>query len=203
MTDCQCDCAPCASCENKGDAVSTTKPTIMSRGRWTTHESGAPAVKPDRITGVAIHYPGAAGTIGAESDRDTASRLDGYRRGHVNGNGWSDIAYNVAVDQRGQLWTLRGISRQSGANGTREANRTHGAILALVGNSETPTPAMIAGLQYAIRLYDVRFPGQVKHVRPHRYFVQTACPGAKLRALGNDGSTLYVSGARERWPHVK
>src|SRR5690606_41011770 len=67
----------------------------------------------------------------------------GYRRQHVNGNGWKDIAYNVAVDQRGNVWTLRGVSKQSGANGTTAANRSHGAVLLLVGNNEQPSAAMI------------------------------------------------------------
>ena len=201
MNECQCTCAQCAKCERKESTMNT--PKIMPRSRWTPTTSSAVPAKADQLRGVAVHYPGAPGTIGRESEAQTAARLEGYRRHHVNGNGWRDIAYNVAVDQSGRLWVLRGISRQAGANGTRTANEQYGAILALVGNDEDPTPELIAGIQYAVRLYDVRYPGKIKRVAPHSAFADTACPGVKLRRLLNDGRTLYVSGARRRWPNVK
>ena len=178
-------------------------PKIMPRSRWTTTTTNAPAVKADRLQGVAVHYPGQPGAIGRESEAQTAARLERYRSHHVHVNGWKDIAYCVAVDQSGRLWVLRGLSRQSGANGTRTANEEYGAILALVGNDEEPTPELVAGIQYAVRLYDVRYPGKIKRVAPHSAFVKTSCPGAKLWKLLNDGRTLYVSGARRRWPNVK
>lgn len=182
--------------------MSKMKPRILPRSRWTTTKSSAPAVRGDSIIGVALHYPGTAGTIGTESEAKTAARLEGYRRQHVNVNGWKDIAYNVAVDQRGNIWTLRGVSRQAGANGTTSANRSRGAILLLIGNSEPPSPAMIDAALYAVRLWDVRYPG-VKYVNPHSRFVSTACPGFAVRRLLNDGRTFYVKTARERWPDVK
>lgn len=181
--------------------MSKKKPKIIPRSRWTTTRSNAPAARAGSIVGVALHYPGTPGTIGTETEAATAARLEGYRRQHVNGNGWKDIAYNVAVDQRGNVWTLRGVSKQSGANGTTAANRSHGAILLLVGNSEQPSPAMIDAVHYAVRLWDVRY--GVSAIRPHSYFVSTACPGKPVRRLLNDGRTFYVKTARERWPDVK
>ena len=181
--------------------MSKMKPRIIPRSRWTATKSTAPAARGDSIIGVALHYPGTPGTIGTESEAKTAARLEGYRRQHVNANGWKDIAYNVAVDQRGNVWTLRGVSRQSGANGTSAANRSHGAILLLVGNSEEPSAAMIDAVHYAVRLWDARY--GVSVIRPHGYFVGTACPGRPVRRLLNDGRTFYVKTARERWPDVK
>lgn len=181
--------------------MSEKKPRIIPRSRWTRTKSSAPAARGDSITGVALHYPGTPGTIGHEDEAKTAARLEGYRRQHVNVNGWKDIAYNVAVDQRGNLWTLRGVSRQSGANGTSAANRSHGAILLLVGNSEEPSAAMIGAVLYAVRLWDARY--GVSVIRPHSYFVSTACPGKPVRRLLNDGRTFYLKTARERWPVVK
>lgn len=182
--------------------MSTTKPRIIPRSRWTRTTSNAPPARSGDLVGVALHYPGTPGTLGTESEAQTAARLESYRRQHVNGNGWSDIAYNVAVDQRGNVWTLRGVSRQCGANGTRSANRSRGAILLLIGNSEAPSRAMIDAVLYAARLWDVRYPG-IRWMNPHSKFVSTACPGSKVRALLNDGSTFYLSNARERWPNVE
>lgn len=182
--------------------MSTSTPTIIPRSRWTKTKSKAPRARASQIEGVALHYPGTPGTIGKETEAETASRLEGYRRHHVNGQGWTDIAYNVAVDQRGKLWVLRGVSRQPGANGTLDANRAYGAILLLVGNSEQPSEQMIETVLYAARLWDARYPG-VKYLRPHSYFTQTSCPGNAVRRLLNDGRTFYMSNARKRWPDVK
>src|SRR5690625_6100454 len=131
---------------------SDLNPRIIPRSRWTRTKTNAPAARSGSLVGVALHYPGSRGTIGTESEAQTAARLEGYRRQHVNGNGWKDIAYNVAVDQRGNVWTLRGVSKQSGATGTTAANRSHGAILLLVGNNEQPSADMSDGVMYASRL---------------------------------------------------
>ena len=194
-------CPDCGAVHERS-TMSKKKPKIIPRSRWTTTKSNAPAARAAQINGVALHHPGTPGTIGIETEAATAARLEGYRRQHVNVNGWKDIAYNVAVDQRGNVWSLRGVSRQSGANGTTSANRSRGAILLLIGNNEAPSQAMIDAVLYAVRLWDARYPG-VKYVNPHSKFVSTACPGKPVRRLLNDGRTFYVKTARERWPDVK
>lgn len=196
------ECPDCGAIHERADTMRTSKPRIMARSRWTSTKSNAPAARPSELVGVALHYPGQTKPIGVESEAAVANRLERYRRQHVNVNGWKDIAYNVAVDQSGRLWTLRGVSRQSGANGTTAANRTRGAILCLVGNTEAPSRAMIDAVLYAARLWDARYPG-IEYLNPHSRFVSTACPGPRLRALLNDGSTFYMSTARKRWPDVK
>lgn len=193
-------CPECGAVHERKQTMS--KPKIMPRSAWTNTKSSAVPAKGDQMTGVALHYPGAGRAIGVESEKATAARLEGYRRQHVNGNGWRDIAYNVAVDQAGRLWTLRGVSRQSGANGTGAGNRAYGSILLLIGNTEAPSQAMIDAVLYAVRLWDARYKG-IKHIRPHSYFVSTSCPGAPVRRLLNDGRTFYMRTARERWPNVK
>lgn len=196
------ECPECGARHERADTMSTIKPRIIPRSRWTGTKSNAPAARAADLVGVGLHHPGTPGSIGTETEAQTAARLEGYRRQHVNVNGWKDIAYNVAVDQRGNIWTLRGVSKQSGANGTTAANRSRGAILLLIGNSETPSQKMIDGALYAARLWDARYSG-IKYMNPHSKFVQTACPGAKVRALLNDGTTFYMDNARKRWPTVK
>lgn len=181
----------------------TVKPTIHPRSAWTRTESAAVPMDGSRIEGVVVHYPGTPGRLAHETDQQIARRLESYSVMHTRQKGWKDIAYNVAVDARGNLWTLRGVSKQPGANGTSAANRAYGAVLALVGNDEQPTEAMVRGILYAVRLYDVRYPGRVKAVSPHSRFKSTTCPGDALRALLNDKRTLYVSNARRTWPDVR
>ena len=124
-----------------------------SRSSWTSAGKGGTVLKGTgrTMTTIYIHYPGSGGTIGRASVASTKSRLEGYRRQHKNVNGWADIAYNLAVDQSGNVWELRGIDRQSGANGGTASNRSGQAILVLVGNNEKPTAECVAGIKDAVR----------------------------------------------------
>ena len=161
-----------------------------SRGSWTSAGKGGTVLKGTgrTMTTIYIHYPGSGGTIGKASVASTKSRLEGYRRQHRNGNGWADIAYNVAVDQSGNVWELRGIDRQSGANGGTASNRSGQAILVLVGNNEAPTAECVAGIKDAVRRIRAVHP-KAKTIRGHQQSpdASTACPGAHLMKLVRSG----------------
>ena len=161
-----------------------------SRSSWTSAGKGGTALKGTgrTMTTIYIHYPGSGGTIGKASVASTKSRLEGYRRQHKNGNGWADIAYNVAVDQSGNVWELRGIDRQSGANGGTASNRSGQAILVLVGNNEAPTAECVAGIKDAVRRIRAVHP-KAKTIRGHQQSpdASTACPGAHLMKLVRSG----------------
>ena len=161
-----------------------------SRGSWTSAGKGGTVLKGTgrTMTTIYIHYPGSGGTIGKASVASTKSRLEGYRKQHRNGNGWADIAYNVAVDQSGNVWELRGIDRQSGANGGTASNRSGQAILVLVGNNEAPTAECVAGIKDAVRRIRAVHP-KAKTIRGHQQSpdASTACPGAHLMKLVRSG----------------
>lgn len=162
-----------------------------SRSSWTS--AGKSAVKLAGTgrtqTHIYIHYPGQAASIGRASTASTRNRLLGYRRQHVNGNGWADIAYNVAVDQSGNVWELRGIDRQSGANGGTASNRSGQAILVLVGNNEAPTADCIAGVKDAVRRIRSQH-RKATTIRGHQQSpdASTACPGVHLMQLVRSGA---------------
>ena len=161
-----------------------------SRSSWTSAGKGGTVLKGTgrTMTTIYIHYPGSGGTIGKASVASTKSRLEGYRKQHKNGNGWADIAYNVAVDQSGNVWELRGIDRQSGANGGTASNRSGQAILVLVGNNEAPTAECVAGIKDAVRRIRAVHP-KAKTIRGHQQSpdASTACPGAHLMKLVRSG----------------
>lgn len=161
------------------------------RSDWTTTKTAAHKFD-HTVQGSYLHYPGAPGSIQGETDGQIASRLRGYRKDHVNGRGWKDIAYNVAVDGRGHSWELRGIERESGANGGTASNNVGVAVLMLVGNSETPTDAMIAGV--------LRVLAQIKAmhrsaswIRGHQQSpdASTDCPGTKVMQMIRGGRFTY------------
>lgn len=141
-------------------------------------------------THIYIHYPGQGSAIGRASAAATMSRLRSYLRLHTTApRNWADIAYNLAVDQSGNVWELRGIDRQCGGNGGTTSNRHGQAILVLVGNNETPTAECIAGIKDAIRRIRAQHP-KATTIRGHQQSpdASTACPGAKLMGLVRSGA---------------
>ena len=162
-----------------------------SRSAWTSAGKGGTRLAGSgrTMTTIFVHYPGQRSAIGRASIASTKNRLEGYRRQHKNVNGWADIAYNVAVDQSGNVWELRGIDRQSGANGGTASNRSGQAILVLVGNSEKPTAECIAGIKDAVRRIRKVHP-KASRIRGHQQSpdASTACPGAKLMGLVRSGA---------------
>jgi hypothetical protein len=169
--------------------VTTIK--IMPRTAWTTTR------RPDTLTplvasevlGLALHWPGTTAPIGPGPQTAVAARLEGYRRDHVNDRGWADVAYQLAVDQAGRIWELRGLGHRSAANGDTGPNRHWGAVVVLVGPGEALTPACLAALRHLWRMWLARYPHAtrlVEHrdVRPE----PTACPGPAVRAAIDSGA---------------
>ena len=164
----------------------------LSRDAWTT-SGPAQALVPmsaSEVRGVAFHWPGTASVIGDPGARSIANRLEGYRRYHVSGRGWSDIAYQVAIDQGGRVWTLRGITYRSAANGNSAVNREYGACLLMLGMSERPEPAMLQAIHDWYRDRWVAHYGTGRaRVVGHREIRPsgTECPGDIVQALINKG----------------
>lgn len=164
--------------------------TYYPRSSWTSTGKGGTVLKGSgrTMTTIYIHYPGQPSAIGRASVAATKTRLEGYRKQHKNGNGWADIAYNLAVDQSGNVWELRGIDRQSGANGGTASNRHGQAILVLLGNNEAPTAECVAGIKDAVRRIRAAHPS-AKVIRGHQQSpdASTACPGSHLMKLVRSG----------------
>jgi hypothetical protein len=119
---------------------------------------------------------------------DVAHSLRGWQDYHMDTRGWSDIAYQVAVDQAGRIWTLRGLTTRSGANGDAAANLAYGAILLVLGTGETPTGALINSTRQVISDFRRLYP-QATAIKPHSWVRThytgsgTDCPGDPARAL--------------------
>ncbi|WP_020385918.1 peptidoglycan recognition family protein [Kribbella catacumbae] len=155
-------------------------------------EDGPGSLTVARVEGVAVHWPG-MGRRRLGSLSEVASALRGWQNYHMdpkpNGRGWSDIAYQVAVDQAGRAWTLRGLRTQSGANGNTDVNQRFGAVLLVVGSGEHPSPAMIATTREVIRDFQAIYPN-CDLIAPHSKVRPdgTDCPGDLVRALIKSGA---------------
>jgi len=153
---------------------------LRPRSDWTgTKPANARPFDPELVQGVAVHWNGPS--VPNSALTDPRNFLEGVRRFHVDGNGWSDIAYNMAVDQQGDLWVLRGLAHQSGANGDTATNTRWVAVLAVIGQRQEPSPRMIRGLQLAVELVRSRYP-RAKRITTHAAIrpEPTACPGPDL-----------------------
>lgn len=140
----------------------------------------------DQVIGIALHWPGTPNRYGTPAEVKAALRS--WQRLHMDVNGWSDIAYQVAIDQDGNVYHLRGLRIQSAANGDTETNERYGAILLVLGIGENPSRAMLAAARRRIARHRDIFPRSRrivghKDIRPE----PTACPGDKVMELLHDG----------------
>lgn len=152
---------------------------VHPRSDWTDRAPKDITPMPARPLGVVVHYPGMGAPRPVEA---VPELLREWQRMHMDDKGWDDIAYQVAVDQRGERWELRTFAHQSAANGSAPLNRLYLAVLAVLGDDEAPTEAMLAGLRMAVR--DGRAAGAGTLIYPHSFVRPsgTRCPGPVLRA---------------------
>lgn len=164
--------------------------TSYSRKQWGARPPRARyKLDPDQVEGVALHWPGMGpGGKRLSGLAEVAPALRGWQKYHQDTMGWSDIAYQVAIDQAGNWYQLRGLRHRSGANGNDDVNRRYGAFLLIVAEGETPTPAMCATVRDRVARFAHIFPKSSvvlghSDVRPD----PTACPGPSIRDLIHRG----------------
>lgn len=157
----------------------------LPRSAWGARapKPGPGDLTPSRVAGVAIHWPGTDSRTPITTAAAVASALRGWQAFHMDDRDWSDIAYQVAVDQDGRAWTLRGLRTQSGANGDVDVNERYGAILLVLVTGEQPSAAMKATVRAVIADYRELYPNCVA-IRPHSAIrpEPTDCPGPAARA---------------------
>lgn len=161
----------------------------LPRSAWGARapKGGPGSLTVSRVEGVVLHWPGTSSKTPVTSLSAVASALRGWQAFHMapepQGRGWSDIAYQVAVDQAGRAWTLRGLRTQSGANGNADLNERYGAILLVLIAGEQPSDAMKATVRAVIADYRRIYPNG-DAIRPHSAVRPdgTDCPGDAARA---------------------
>lgn len=167
--------------------------TYLARSAWGARPARGTALVGAEVRGVAFHWPGMAKPLTTQAQ--VASALRGWQAYHMDDRGWSDIAYQVAIDQAGRAWILRGLTIRSGANGDGTVNRQYGAILLVLAPGEKPSAAMQATARGVVTDFRRWFPaGRLlkghRDVRPGGTPDQpsTDCPGPLAYAALKDGA---------------
>lgn len=164
--------------------------TYLPRSAWGARPPKSPPkllVGTD-VLGSALHWPG-MGSRQLITQEQVASALRGWQDYHMDGRGWNDIAYQVAVDQAGRAWDLRGLTTRSAANGDATVNLEYGAILLILGSGEPPTAALINTTRNVIADFRRYYPKGTA-IKPHSAVrpsttgePSTDCPGDAARHL--------------------
>lgn len=166
-----------------------TTTTTKTPNHFTRKEWGARArrrhpgtLDPRAVDGIALHWPGMMHPL--TSVKAVTNALRSWQRLHMEDRGWSDIAYQVAIDQAGNRYRLRGLKNRSAANGNTTLNLTYGAALLILGPGELPSPAMVEATRLVVARHRVLFPLSHKivghgQIRPGG----TDCPGGQAQRL--------------------
>jgi hypothetical protein len=186
--------------------ASTVPSWVKSRSAWGAAEyRGTPSVARNGVQQVVIHHTAGNNDLRVNGSCDpsrVAARLRSYQAFHQNGNGWSDLGYNVAIDPCGGVWEGRAGGLDRAVVGAHAANWNTGSVgITVMGNYEhlDPNPQILAALDRVVGwkagIHGIDLASTVTRtisgsnrtaptVVGHRQVGSTACPGRILDHLG-------------------
>ena len=195
--------------------ASTVPSWINGRATWgAAPYRGTPDVARDGVRQVVVHHTAGQNNL-SSCDRTTIiNTLKGIQSYHQNGQGWSDVGYNVLIDPCGGVWEGRQGGLDRAVVGAHARNFNTGSTgISVLGNFTLIQPNAqilaaldrVVGWKAGIHGFDpngrvsingISYPRLVGH----RDVGQTACPGSisnffpRIRA--------NAAGLAPLWPRV-
>jgi hypothetical protein len=126
--------------------------------------------------------------MGSFPHTSCASKVRGIQNFHMDGQGWSDIAYTALVCPHGFVFEGRWVGIRTAANGTTAGNDGWYAICYLGGEGDVFTSAAKRAFDAAFDYLDASG-GAGPDENCHRDHKPTACPGDTICAWVRAGST--------------
>lgn len=169
-------------------------PNLITREQWgalAARSAGNRYVLP--LLGTAVHYNGPAMGLIGKPHTACVTAVQGIQRFHINGRGWTDIAYPYLICPHGHVF--EGRRGGNAANGATYANERYSAAMCLIGGDEKPTPEMLTGVKQVTD----HIGGVVK---PHRAFTSTSCPGEPLASWIAAGCPVDKQPAKKPTPET-
>lgn len=123
--------------------------------------------------GCTFHYEGPR--MGSFPHSSCATKVRAIQNFHMDGRGWTDIAYNEVVCPHGVIFEGRGADIRSAANGTNAGNGASHAICALTGVGDAHPMELFIGLKAARQI--LMSAGTGARTWCHRDWKSTSCPG--------------------------
>lgn len=123
--------------------------------------------------GVTFHYEGPK--MGTFPHSSCATKVRAIQNFHMDGRGWTDIAYNELVCPHGVIFEGRGIDVRSAANGTNAGNGSSHAVCAITGVGDAHPSELFIGLLAARQV--LMSGGTGSRTWCHRDWKSTSCPG--------------------------
>lgn len=162
---------------------------LVTRREWGARSPRGSYSRLSSTKGVKIHYTGGRVDPRIVDDHDLCAALvRSIQNSHMDGNGWMDIGYSLAVCPHQKVFVGRGPGRVPAANGPG-LNSGHYAVLGLVGSSGLviPPDGMLHGIRDAIEYLRAEG-GAGKEIKGHRDGYSTLCPGDPLYRWVRNGA---------------
>ncbi len=167
-----------------------TAPAIYSRASWGARE---PTFLVDLYwSDVAVaHYNGSTDPSYTPGDFNSeAAAVRRTQNFHMDGRGWSDIAYSFMISQSGNVFEGRGWGRRTAAQGSSEGNDRGHALYFMLGGNTVPSDEAKASFMYLVSTMPIipspyenpppnglEVPGRDMWLNGHKDWKSTACPG--------------------------
>lgn len=163
-------------------AVATSSVEMICRRAWGADPPGD-GLERHRIRRLTVHHSAKVLT----NNRDAPARFRSHQADHM-ADGWPDIAYHLLIDRNGNLYEGRRW-RFRGDTATDYDPRGH-LLVMCEGNfdEQKPSKSQQAALVDVLAWASTEFDVPVSRIRGHRDYAATACPGAKLYRLLEDGT---------------
>lgn len=156
--------------------------TFVSRAQWGARPR-VPGASNNLVAHpeITIHYEG-EGWVWPWPHSTCDDKVRAMQDYHMDGRGWSDIAYTELACPHNYVFEGRGYDHQSSANGYETANEQSHALQAMWGSKAgAPVPddlkrALLWGIDYLVDH------GARRVIKGHRDWKPTTCPGDELYA---------------------
>ncbi|GAA0987796.1 N-acetylmuramoyl-L-alanine amidase [Acrocarpospora macrocephala] len=162
---------------------------IISRAEWGARRPKGSYTQVASAKGVKVHYLGGALNPAALDDHDRCLKvIRDVQAFHMDGRGWLDFAYSMAVCVHRRVIMGRGPHHLTAANGSG-LNTQHYSVLAILGNKGLvePNDDLLHGVLDAID-YLREEGGAGREIKGHRDGYATDCPGGPLYAWVRAGA---------------
>ncbi len=138
------------------------------------------------ISYITIHH---GGEDFAE-DKDVIQYLRGLQAWSQSDKNWIDNPYHYMIDLKGNIYETRPIKYPGDTNTSYDV-RGH-ALICVMGNYENQivSETQLEQLARLIALLADRYDVSPDHIKTHKDYVETLCPGKDLYQYFEDGSLL-------------